>query len=295
MVETIKNDLIAPGDDYSIYKNGIFLAGDGARDLTIKDDGTYKIIHLIDADTKIRIDVKAGLKVTLFEFYYFLGNDPAIKIDFHAGENSSVNYVRFKHGDLAGEIRFITNTNIGENTYINNRNLSVLSSVCSLIDNVFLQSENAKIEMLNVTINTFGKTQYHQYDIHHRAPRTFSMMNNYGISKRRSVLDIKSNGIIAKGAKKASLTQKTKGLILGDDAHLAANPFLEIDEHDVIASHGASIGAINEDELYYLMSRGLTYANAEKLIVSGFINPFFNGLRDDKSIDYMKRKINQNL
>ena len=94
--------------------------------------------------------MEAGLKVTLFEFYYFLGNDPAIKIDFHAGEDSSVDYVRFKHGDLDGEIRFITNTNIGENTYINNRNLSVLSSVCSLVDNVFLQSENAKIEMLNV-------------------------------------------------------------------------------------------------------------------------------------------------
>jgi Fe-S cluster assembly scaffold protein SufB len=295
MVTAIINDLVATGDRYSVFHNGVFMSGNGPESLVIAESGIYKFIHLIDATCEIAITINPGLEVTLMEFYYCTGDVASVAIDYDIGAVARVELVRFKQGECAGVIRFITNTNIKENTYINNRNLSIISTACELTDNVYLRGKGGEIAMTNVTINTFGKEQNHCYDIHHLAPRTTSTLHNYGISKNHSLLNIKSNGLIARGAKKAELRQKSKGLIIGTAARLSADPILQIDEYDVIASHGASIGAINEDELYYLMSRGLTYESAEKLIVSGFVNPFFNGLGDDISIDYMKRMIDNNL
>ena len=72
-----------------------------------------------------------------------------------------------------------------------------------------------------------------------------------------------------------------------------SSSWLVIDEYDCMASHGASIGAIDEEELYYLMSRGLTRENSERLIVEGFIHPFINELKDESvksySLDWIKK------
>ena len=65
------------------------------------------------------------------------------------------------------------------------------------------------------------------------------------------------------------------------DSRLDANPLLLIDEYDVEASHGAAIGKIDEEQLYYLMSRGLTLKVAESLIISGFLSPVLNILSTD--------------
>ena len=73
--------------------------------------------------------------------------------------------------------------------------------------------------------------------------------------------------------KRSVARQQNKGIVLGVNARLDANPLLLIDEYDVEASHGAAIGKIDEEQLYYLMSRGLTHKNAQRLIISGFLSP----------------------
>ncbi|HHX00798.1 MAG TPA: SufD family Fe-S cluster assembly protein, partial [Acholeplasmataceae bacterium] len=78
-------------------------------------------------------------------------------------------------------------------------------------------------------------------------------------------------------------------------SNLSANPLLEIDNYDVIANHGASIDAIDEQELYYLMSRGLSKQEAEKVIVNGFINPVLAEVKEGKFQDYVVAWINNNL
>lgn len=83
------------------------------------------------------------------------------------------------------------------------------------------------------------------------------------------------NGIthIEHGATKASGQQSEKILMLSPKARGDANPILLIDENDVQASHAASAGRVNEEQLYYLMSRGISRQEAEKLIIHGFLDP----------------------
>ena len=79
------------------------------------------------------------------------------------------------------------------------------------------------------------------------------------------------------------------------NSHISASPILEIEDFDVVASHGASIGAIDEEMLYYLMSRGIKRSDAEKLVISGFINPFLASITEEKLHNWIMSLINLNL
>ena len=83
------------------------------------------------------------------------------------------------------------------------------------------------------------------------------------------------NGVtkIEKGATGANGEQTEKVLMLSPKARGDANPILLIDEDDVRAEHAASVGPVNPEHVYYLMSRGITREEAEKLIISGFLAP----------------------
>lgn len=88
------------------------------------------------------------------------------------------------------------------------------------------------------------------------------------------------NGIgkIEHGASKSNAEQETRVLMLSDKARGDANPILLIDEDDVMAGHAASVGRVDPTQLYYLMSRGISKAEAERLIIYGFLAPVVNQL-----------------
>lgn len=83
------------------------------------------------------------------------------------------------------------------------------------------------------------------------------------------------NGItkIEKGATKANGEQTEKVLMLSPKARGDANPILLIDEDDVTAGHAASVGQVNPEQIYYLMSRGISREVAERLVIYGFLAP----------------------
>lgn len=83
------------------------------------------------------------------------------------------------------------------------------------------------------------------------------------------------NGVtkIEKGATKANGEQAEKVLMLSPKARGDANPILLIDEDDVKAGHAASVGQVNADQVYYMMSRGISKEEAERLIIYGFLAP----------------------
>jgi Fe-S cluster assembly protein SufD len=83
------------------------------------------------------------------------------------------------------------------------------------------------------------------------------------------------NGItkIEHGGSKSNGDQTQRVLMLSDKARGDANPILLIDEDDVIAGHAASVGRIDPIQLYYLMSRGISEKEAERLIIHGFLEP----------------------
>ncbi|WP_367300551.1 Fe-S cluster assembly protein SufD [Leuconostoc carnosum] len=92
-----------------------------------------------------------------------------------------------------------------------------------------------------------------------------------GVILNRSKLVFNGIGRIIKGAKGADAQQESRVLMLSRRARGDANPLLLIDENDVTAGHAASVGQIDENQMYYLMSRGISKKIARKLVIRGFM------------------------
>jgi len=105
------------------------------------------------------------------------------------------------------------------------------------------------------------------------------------------------NGVtkIEKGATKANGHQTERVLMLSPKARGDANPILLIDEDDVKADHAASVGRVNEEQIYYLMSRGVTREAAERLIIRGFLTPIVSEVPIEAVREELERMIEGKL
>ncbi len=107
------------------------------------------------------------------------------------------------------------------------------------------------------------------------------------------------NGItkIEKGATGAHGEQTERVLMLSPKARGDANPMLLIDEDEVTAGHAASVGQVNKDQLYYMMSRGISEDQATRLIIYGFLAPVVSEIPveslENKLSEWVERKLGQ--
>ncbi|WP_019323467.1 Fe-S cluster assembly protein SufD [Streptococcus mutans] len=108
----------------------------------------------------------------------------------------------------------------------------------------------------------------------------------HGVILERGTLTFNGIGHIIKGAKGADAQQESRVLMLSDKARSDANPILLIDENEVTAGHAASIGQVDPEDMYYLMSRGIDKETAERLVIRGFLGTViteipFKAIRDE--------------
>ena len=137
----------------------------------------------------------------------------------------------------------------------------------------FLRAPGATAEMLGLYFG--NETQFidHHTLQEHIAPHTTSDLLYKGVlaDRARSVF----SGMIRvhPGAQKTDAYQQNRNLLLSDDARADSIPNLEIGANDVRCSHGATVAPLDEDEVFYLQSRGIARPEATKIIVDGFFEP----------------------
>ena len=117
----------------------------------------------------------------------------------------------------------------------------------------------------------------------------------HGVIRDKSTLTFNGIGHIIKGAKGADAQQESRVLMLSDKARGDANPILLIDENDVTAGHAASVGRVDPEEMYYLMSRGLRKQDAERLVIRGFLGSVIAAIPikavRDELVEVIERKL----
>lgn len=115
-------------------------------------------------------------------------------------------------------------------------------------------------------------TQHLDYDTfqEHMAPNTESDFAFKGALRENASAVWRGMIRVEEGAQKTNAYQENRNLLLSETAHADSIPGLEIMANDVRCTHGATLGKVNRDELFYLMARGLSRAEAERLIVRGF-------------------------
>ena len=115
-------------------------------------------------------------------------------------------------------------------------------------------------------------TQHLDYDTfqEHMAPNTESDFAFKGALRENASAVWRGMIRVEEGAQKTNAYQENRNLLLSDTAHADSIPGLEIMANDVRCTHGATLGKVDREQLFYLMARGLSRAQAERLIVRGF-------------------------
>ncbi|MDX1378059.1 MAG: Fe-S cluster assembly protein SufD [Anaerolineales bacterium] len=115
----------------------------------------------------------------------------------------------------------------------------------------------------------------HDTQQNHLAPRTNSDLLFKGALKGKSRSVWQGMIYVAPGAQQTDGYQANRNLVLSDKARADSIPGLEILADDVRCTHGATVGKLEEEPLFYLKSRGIPHAEAEKIVVEGFFDPIF--------------------
>lgn len=97
---------------------------------------------------------------------------------------------------------------------------------------------------------------------------------------------VKFEGLVyvATGAEKTEALQENHSLLLSENAFVQSSPQLEIYADDVVCSHGATVGSLDENEQFYMRSRGISLEEARRLQILSFLSPVLEGLPEKKII-----------
>jgi len=127
--------------------------------------------------------------------------------------------------------------------------------------------------------------------VHHRAPGCRSTQLVKGIAGGSSQVSFNGTIVVAPDAQKTEAFQENHNILLTEQARVETRPQLEIYADDVKCSHGATIGRLNEDELFYMRSRGIPLNEAQALQILSFLSPVIPEGRQEEIMNLLSKNL----
>ena len=146
---------------------------------------------------------------------------------------------------------------------------------------VELQGEGAEANIYGAYVCGADEKVKIAVDMHHKVPHCNSRQLIKGIAGGKSRVDFYGKIIVAQDAQQTQAYQENHNILLSDDAKINTKPQLEIYADDVKCSHGATIGRLNEEEQFYMRSRGITLEDAKVLQMISFLAPVLEAIPDE--------------
>ena len=151
-----------------------------------------------------------------------------------------------------------------------------------------LKGKNSKSDYIGIAYAGKGQYQDTGCKVYHLKEKTSSTVLSKGISVNGGVSSYRGLIKINPGAINSKSSVRCDGLMLDNKSKAMTFPSMDVHENQVEVSHEAAIGKVGEEDLFYLMSRGLPESEAIKLIVSGFIEPIIKALPLEYAVELNK-------
>ncbi|MBS3086080.1 Fe-S cluster assembly protein SufB [Candidatus Pacearchaeota archaeon] len=199
-------------------------------------------------------------------------------VEIHVLKNARVRYSSIENWS---KNTFNLNTKralVYENAVMEWVNGNTGSRVTMLYPSSVLIGKNAKTDYIGIAYAARGQHQDTGCKVYHMAENTTSHIISKSISMDGGITSYRGLVKIKKGCKGSKSSVRCDGLMLDDRSVAKTFPSMEVEENDVEVSHEAAVGKVGEEQLFYLMSRGLSEKEATKMIVSGFIEPLIKEL-----------------
>ncbi|BBK28712.1 Fe-S cluster assembly protein SufD [Staphylococcus arlettae] len=168
--------------------------------------------------------------------------------------------------------------------------LGLMNEGSQIIDNTTnLMGDRSTSALKSVVVGTGDQKINLTSKIVQYGKETDGYILKHGVMRENASSVFNGIGYIKHGGTKSMANQESRVLMLSENARGDANPILLIDEDDVEAGHAASVGRVDPEQLYYLMSRGISQTEAERLVIHGFLDPVVREL----PIEDVKRQLRE--
>ena len=257
---------------YANISNGILVV--------IPDNRSAKLSSKITGGGHTIIIVGKNSKLDYIEEYAG-GGFMTDAVELFADENSTINFASIQKCGSNANVFSFKEAVLERDATVNVIFGAFGSAFHRVKSGTLLEGEGSSAETL-CAFRGSGK-QHIDFTVnsHHAVPHTYNnvlakgTMSGSGTSVFRGLIKIE------KEAQQTDSYLADHTLLLGDNALANSIPSLQIEANDVKASHGATVGQIDQEQLFYLMSRGLSYEEAEHLIVNGFFEPLIDKISNE--------------
>ena len=250
------------------------------KNVVVEDPIQYVVLHDDDNASffnHVIIVTEESAEVTYVENYLSTasgeGNQLNIVSEVIAGANSNITYGSVDYLDKGFTGHIIRRGTTVADASINWA-LGLMNEGNQIIDNTTnLVGDRSTSELKSVVVGTGDQKINLTSKIVQYGKETNGYILKHGVMRENASSVFNGIGYIKHGGTKSIANQESRVLMLSENARGDANPILLIDEDDVEAGHAASVGRVDPEQLYYLMSRGISQKEAERLVIHGFLDP----------------------
>ncbi|MBC8236701.1 MAG: SufD family Fe-S cluster assembly protein [Helicobacteraceae bacterium] len=271
--------------------------------LKVHKDCSFEIQHtLCEQDSltayRIALEVDENIHVEVFESFQTDKSSQAFTLyglDVHVSNNSTLRWIRNenradKETEVVGSHKF----NVAKQATLVLHSFD-FGSASSLhlykIDLAQYASCNASHLLLSDKDARRGNVVH----INHNEAHAKSTQEARSILKDNATGIFDAKILVAHDAKYASASQNSKAILLDEHAHMYAKPQLEIYTDELEASHGSTIGTLDEDALFYLLSRGISMQESRKMLVSAFANTLIDNIPNQEYATKIHKEFENSL
>ncbi len=215
--------------------------------------------------------------------------------EVYLGENSSLDIIEIQNSNCS-DVTF-TNTIIENQKNSTSRHYSIVIAESIVRNNIksVLAGDGADTQLFGANMITKSGIVSSHTVIEHNKPNCTSTEHYKNISKDNGVSDFTGMIFVNDDAQKTNANQRNDNLVLNDTAKTHTKPQLEIYADDVKCTHGATVGQLNEDALFYMMQRGMSREEAQNLLLVGFLNDILMKIDCDKIKEIIRENIEQKV
>lgn len=271
---------------YTLLNAGLFI--DIKDNAVIEEPLQYIVISDKEQSLFNHVTIQVGNNAKFNFIENYVNNQKEDKAPFSlvsevvAHEGAQVNYssITNQPGEKRGTI---LRRGLTYRDSLINWNVAAMDEADVYHDNTTnILGDGSEANLKIVTLGVKEQKTYFNSEVVNQGLSSKGDILQHGVLLDRSHIVFNGVGFIVKGATGSNAYQSSRMLTLSSEAKADANPMLLIDENDVMAGHGASLGRIDEEQLYYLQSRGLTRKESSRLLVHGFLSPVISELTVDK-------------
>lgn len=238
-------------------------------------------LHIISKENNIYLPLalivtELGSKVTLIDYHASDSSDMnafvSNSVEIIVGQNAKVDYVSIQ--EYGTDVNYFASKRavLKKDATLNWVEVSLGSKFAKNNLTTILGESGSEVAMSGMFLADQDQQMEFNTSQIHVAPHAKSDLLYVGALRGRAHTNYEGIIRVHKGAQKTDAYQKNRNLLLSPEAKADSEPFLEIEANDVRCTHGATVGPIEKEDLFYLMSRGIPKELAVKLLVLGFFS-----------------------